>query len=125
MAAVRRFADRTGRIPTIEYCLLDGVNDSDDHALGLAELMRGFRAHVNLIPYNVIGTGISGAVYARPSIRRVESFLAILRERDVAAHRRETRGDDVNAACGQLRETASARTGDPVMPLAASRTDGA
>ena len=52
MAATRRFADRTRRIPTIEYCLLADVNDSLDHADRLATLMAGFRAHVNLIPYN-------------------------------------------------------------------------
>ena len=105
MAATRRFAARTGRIPTIEYCLLDGVNDSDKQARLLADLVREDRVHVNLIPYNPIGAGVSGAWYRRPAPRRVDHFLEILRDRGVVAHVRLTRGDDVDAACGQLRET--------------------
>jgi 23S rRNA (adenine2503-C2)-methyltransferase len=102
-AAARRFADSTGRVPTIEYCLLSGVNDSDAQASALARLMAGFRAHVNLIPYNPIGPGLSGTGYARPQEQRIKSFLAVLRAEGVVAHRRDTRGDDVSAACGQLR----------------------
>lgn len=105
MSATRRFAERTGRVPTIEYCLLAGVNDSDEHARQLAGLMEGFRAHVNLIPYNWVGAGLSGVVYRRPPEAHVERFLHLLRGAGVVAHRRDTRGDDVNAACGQLRET--------------------
>ncbi len=103
MAAARRFAERSGRIPTIEYCLLSSVNDSDDHAAALGTLMQGFRAHVNLIAYNAIGAGVSGVTYARPSAERVASFLSIVRGTGVVCHVRQTRGDDVNAACGQLR----------------------
>jgi 23S rRNA (adenine2503-C2)-methyltransferase len=107
MAATRRFAVATGRIPTIEYCLLAGVNDSDEHAGMLADLVSDDRFHVNLIPYNPIGPGVSGAVYRRPAEERVSAFLGILRDRGVVAHVRATRGDDVDAACGQLRETAA------------------
>ena len=106
MAAARRFYDATGRIPTIEYCLLAGVNDHDDQAVLLADLMTDLRGHVNLIPYNPIGAGVSGTIYAKPSAEAVARFLGILRDRKVVAHVRRTRGDDVNAACGQLRETA-------------------
>ncbi|HWE95063.1 MAG TPA: 23S rRNA (adenine(2503)-C(2))-methyltransferase RlmN [Tepidisphaeraceae bacterium] len=105
MAAARRFEAKTRRIPTIEYCMLAGVNDSDDHARMLCGLMSGFRAHVNLIPYNFSGAGLSGIVYRKPAEQRVGAFLEILRAGGVVAHRRVTRGDDVNAACGQLRET--------------------
>jgi 23S rRNA (adenine2503-C2)-methyltransferase len=105
MDATRRFAARTGRIPTIEYCMLAGVNDSPEQAELLAGLVAGTRVHVNLIPYNPIGAGVSGTVYGRPSAERLREFLAILRERRVVAHFRDTRGDDVDAACGQLRET--------------------
>ena len=106
MAAARRFLERTGRIPTIEYCLLAGINDAHEHATRLVDLMNGFRAHVNLIPYNSIGVGISGANYRRPSREHIVAFLDRLRSAGVVAHLRDTRGDDVNAACGQLRETA-------------------
>jgi 23S rRNA (adenine2503-C2)-methyltransferase len=106
IAAAKRFLDRTGRIPTIEYCLLSGINDSEAHATRLAQLMDGFRAHVNLIPYNSIGAGISGTTYRRPEREQIIVFLTTLRSQGVVAHMRDTRGDDVNAACGQLRETA-------------------
>lgn len=107
MAATRRFAAATRRIPTIEYCLLEGINDSNEHASMLASLIAADRVHVNLIPYNVIGKGVSGVVYARPGEERVQSFLLRLRECGVVSHVRVARGDDVAAACGQLRETAS------------------
>ena len=103
MAAARRFLARTGRVPTVEYCLLAGVNDSDAQADLLAELMVGFRGHVNLIPYNPTGPGPRGVWYRRPEAERVTRFLGRLRDRKVVAHVRQTRGDDVNAACGQLR----------------------
>lgn len=103
IAAAKRFADETRRIPTIEYCLLAEVNDTDQHASALAQLMQGFRAHVNLIPYNSIGPGLSGVTYVRPTKERIESFLTKLRSSGVVAHVRDTRGDDVSAACGQLR----------------------
>jgi 23S rRNA (adenine2503-C2)-methyltransferase len=103
--AARRFEAATRRIPTIEYCVLAGVNDTDDQAHLLADLMHGFRAHVNLIPYNPIGAGVTGIAYQRPSRERLLAFLDILRSKNVVAHFRDTRGDDVNAACGQLRET--------------------
>jgi 23S rRNA (adenine2503-C2)-methyltransferase len=103
LAAAKRFSARTRRVVTIEYCLLAGVNDSDDHARALASLLSGFRAHVNLIPYNATGAGVSGAVYERPTRKRVEGFLQMLRDGGAVAHVRETRGDDVSAACGQLR----------------------
>ncbi|HSU69283.1 MAG TPA: 23S rRNA (adenine(2503)-C(2))-methyltransferase RlmN [Tepidisphaeraceae bacterium] len=108
IAAAKRFALRTRRIPTIEYCLLDGVNDSAEHACLLAQLVDGFRAHVNLIPYNAIGPGISGTIYGRPPHDRIMEFLTILRSAGVVTHRRDTRGDDVAAACGQLRQTHAA-----------------
>ena len=105
MAAARRFLDRTGRTPTVEYCLLAGVNDHDWQAERLAGLMAGFRGHVNLIPYNATGVGARGVGYRRPTPERVAGFLDVLRGGGVVAHARETRGDDVNAACGQLRRT--------------------
>ncbi len=104
LAAARDYQARTGRIVTIEYCLLAGVNDSDAQAELLAERLQGFRAHVNVIPYNATGAGLSGMVYMRPSTGRVTRFLERLRASGVVAHVRDTRGDDVAAACGQLRD---------------------
>jgi 23S rRNA (adenine2503-C2)-methyltransferase len=76
--AARRYQARTRRVVTIEWCLLAGVNDSDDQAEKLAALLQGFRAHVNLIPFNPIGPGLSGTVYIRPGQERVERFMSIL-----------------------------------------------
>jgi 23S rRNA (adenine2503-C2)-methyltransferase len=103
LLAAKRFQSRTGRVVTIEYTLLAGVNDADEHARALAALLHGFRAHVNVIPYNPIGTGLSGVTYARPGPERVARFLELLRDGGAVAHARVTRGDDVDAACGQLR----------------------
>ena len=105
MDAARRFFQKTRRIPTIEYCMLAGVNDSDAQAELLADLMTDFRAHVNLIPYNPIGISISGTHYTRPTRERATAFMNVLRSRRVVAHFREPRGQDVNAACGQLRQS--------------------
>src|SRR4051812_2130674 len=104
VAAAKRFQERTGRIVNIEYCMLEGVNDSDEQAKALADLMDGFRAHVNLIPYNSIGPGLSGATYRTPSPEKISAFGQILRNRGLVSHIRRTRGEDVSAACGQLRE---------------------
>jgi 23S rRNA (adenine2503-C2)-methyltransferase len=104
IAATKRFAQRSGRIPTIEWCMLAGVNDSDEQAEKLATLVEDLRAHVNLIPYNSIGLSIRGLEYRKPAHERMIRFLSILREHGVVAHFRHTRGDDVNAACGQLRQ---------------------
>jgi 23S rRNA (adenine2503-C2)-methyltransferase len=101
--AAQRFQSRTGRPVNVEYCMLAGVNDSDEQARLLAGLLRDWRAHVNLIPYNAIGAGLSGAVYQRPAPERVERFTQLLRDEGVVTHVRQTRGDDVAAACGQLR----------------------
>lgn len=93
----------TGRVANIEYCLLAGVNDSTAHAEKLADALAGRRMHVNLIPFNPIGAGLSGVTYRRPTPEAVAAFLKVLRDRRVAAHVRVTRGDDASAACGQLR----------------------
>jgi 23S rRNA (adenine2503-C2)-methyltransferase len=104
IAATKLYYEKTGRITNIEYCLLSGVNDSDAHAQALGALLKGFRTHVNLIPYNSIGTGLSGAVYQQPSAERIDKFAEIVRQAGLLVHLRKTRGDDVSAACGQLRE---------------------
>ena len=103
LAAAKRFHAATHRVPNIEYCLLAGVNDSDAQATLLADLLNGSRVHVNIIPYNAIGQGISGITYQRPTPQAVARFVQLLRDRGTVTHVRQTRGDDVNAACGQLR----------------------
>jgi 23S rRNA (adenine2503-C2)-methyltransferase len=116
IAAAKDFAAQSGRYVTIEYTLLAGVNDSDEQAVALAELLRGFRAHVNLIPYNPTGPGVSGRIYERSLRQRMERFAEILSAAGTVVHFRRTRGDDVNAACGQLRQTSSPVLCTPLTP---------
>jgi len=104
MEAAKRFYDRTGRIVTIEYCLLAGVNDSPEQADLLGKLMAEFKAHVNVIAFNPIGPGLSGKVYERPTMEQVFAFVDRVRSHGVVCHSRRTKGDDVSAACGQLRQ---------------------
>lgn len=101
--AAWEFQQRTGRVSNIEYCLLAGVNDSAEQAQALARALDGRRMHVNLIPHNPIGAGLSGVQYRRPTPEAVYAFLDALRAGGVVAHIRKTRGDDASAACGQLR----------------------
>lgn len=102
--AAARYQQSSGRVVNIEYCLLDGVNDSDDQARLLAARLAGRGMHVNLIPYNWIGPGLSGRVYQRPADERMERFVEILTAGGVVAHFRRPRGEDIEGACGQLRE---------------------
>ncbi len=99
MDACRHYADVTGRRVTIEYALVDGVNDLDRHARSLAALLRGGPFHVNLIPLNPVpGKGLRRA---RPE--RVKEFYALLENMGIAVTVRREFGAGVDAACGQLR----------------------
>lgn len=95
----REYVKLTGRRVTFEYILLSEVNDCLEHAIELAEHLRGFQSHVNLIPYNPI----SEVDYQSPDRRRVQAFVNALKERHVAVSVRRARGLEADAACGQLR----------------------
>ncbi|MBD1858050.1 MULTISPECIES: 23S rRNA (adenine(2503)-C(2))-methyltransferase RlmN [Leptolyngbya] len=95
----REYVRLTGRRVTFEYILLAGVNDCAEHAIELADHLRGFQSHVNLIPYNPI----SEADYQRPDQRRIDGFVKALKDRRIAVSVRRTRGLEADAACGQLR----------------------
>ncbi len=99
VAAARRYigADRY-RVVTFEYVLLAGVNDQTEHARELARVLRGVPAKVNLIPYNPV----EGIHYRRPSDAVVDAFRAVLQAHGLVTITRKTRGDDIDAACGQL-----------------------
>ncbi|HEY9824225.1 MAG TPA: 23S rRNA (adenine(2503)-C(2))-methyltransferase RlmN, partial [Stenomitos sp.] len=99
MEDCRQYVQATGRRITFEYIVLAGVNDQPQHAAELAKLLKGFQAHVNLIPYNPIHE----ADYQRPSPQQLNTFLQVLERQHKAASIRQSRGLDRNAACGQLR----------------------
>ena len=97
--ACRDYAGRRGRDRiTFEYLMLDGVNDSDEQAFELAELLRDVPAKINLIPYNPV----ENIPYRRSGQRRVNAFREILMQQGIITVTRKTRGDDIDAACGQL-----------------------
>ena len=95
----RFMADRSPRSRlTIEYVLLDGVNDSDQDARDLIRLLKGLSVMVNLIPFNPF----EGAGYKTSSGNTVRRFQQILVKADITTVVRRTRGEDIDAACGQL-----------------------
>lgn len=104
LAAADRYQTSSGRITTIQYCLLAGVNDSLAQARDLSRLLQGRRMHVNLLRYNPTGLSLRGRTYAPSSLEQTESFLAELRAHGTVAHLRRARGPDIDAACGQLRK---------------------
>jgi 23S rRNA (adenine2503-C2)-methyltransferase len=86
------------RVVTIEYTLIEGVNDQRDQALELAELLRDVPCKINLIPFNTFAQ----SEYQRPSGNAVSRFWQVLIDAGYIVTIRTTRGDDINAACGQL-----------------------
>lgn len=103
LSAADRYQESSGRITTIQYCLLEGVNDSLAQARDLSRLLEGRRMHVNLLRYNPTGLSLQGRSYAPSSMAKTDAFLAELRARGTVAHLRRARGPDIDAACGQLR----------------------
>jgi 23S rRNA (adenine2503-C2)-methyltransferase len=100
LAATRRYLSRLPdkRKATIEYTLMAGVNDHVDQARELAVVLRGLPCKINLIPFNPFPE--SG--YERPSMNATRRFQAVLNEEGYIATVRMPRGDDIDAACGQL-----------------------
>ncbi len=100
LEAVRAYATKTGRQVTFEYVLLAGVNDGEEHARELAKLLAPLKqlGHVNLIPVNKTAAG-----YEPPTGERIRAFRETLRAGGVSSSVRAERGDDIAAACGQLR----------------------
>jgi len=97
--AAKAFQEKHGRMLTLEYILIDGINDSLEQARELVKIARELHAHVNCIPYNKV----EGLPWARPSLRRQDAFVDVLRKAGVSVTIRREKGHDINAACGQLR----------------------
>jgi 23S rRNA (adenine2503-C2)-methyltransferase len=99
MAAVDRYIAQTRRRVSFEYALMRGINDSDQTARDLADLLRGRLCHVNIIPLNPVDV----LPYERPNAEGIERFAEILRSAGIPSTVRYSRGLDIDAACGQLR----------------------
>ncbi|AZQ92862.1 23S rRNA methyltransferase [Moraxella catarrhalis] len=91
---------------TIEYVMLAGVNDSDEHAHQLVDLLKDLPSKINLIPFNPF----PHAPYGRSSNNRIHAFSHILNQTGFVCTIRQTRGDDIDAACGQLVGQVADRT---------------
>lgn len=100
MAACRRFIDKqnTRSRITFEYVMLDGINDKPEHARELIRLLKGIPTLMNLIPFNPF----EGSGYSTSSKKAVARFREILHASGMTTVVRKTRGDDIDAACGQL-----------------------
>lgn len=102
LAAATRFREGKGRRVTLEWTLMDGVNDSAHQARALGAIARELRAHVNVIPMNPTPL----AIQRRPPKERIKDFVDEVRRSGSSVTLRDTRGLEIDAACGQLRVTA-------------------
>ena len=117
MAACQRYLVKAPRdFITFEYVMLDGVNDSDAHARELVSLVRDVPCKFNLIPFNPFPS--SG--FDRSPAPRIKRFAEILIDAGIVTTTRKTRGDDVDAACGQLAgqvQDKTRRTAGRIIPI--------
>jgi 23S rRNA (adenine2503-C2)-methyltransferase len=111
--AADRFFAENGRRMTYEYVLLGELNDRPEHARQLVELLRGRTAHLNVIPYNPV----AGLPYRTPSRKAEERFLEILRDGGINVCVRLRKGDQIDAACGQLRRSTPGSEQPPLVEL--------
>jgi 23S rRNA (adenine2503-C2)-methyltransferase len=104
VALGERYAQATGYPIQYQWTLIAGVNDGDDEVEGIAALLAGKRAMMNLIPYNAV----AGLEWQRPSWARAVALAQALNRRGVLTRLRRSAGQDVDAGCGQLRARARA-----------------
>lgn len=95
----RDYIVETGRVITFEYVLIKGLNCGAEDAQALSELLKGLKCKINAISYN----RIASKDYKAPSPSEVNSFVKVLRSRGINATLRQSRGEDIDAGCGQLR----------------------
>ena len=110
MKAARYYSEKLNRRVTLEYVMLDGVNDSDEYAVQLAELIGDMNAYVNIIRYN----SAPESEFRCSPHERIMGFYDVLKKRGVGVTMRRSLGDSINAACGQLFASADGRDGGRV-----------
>ncbi|MGE4299518.1 MAG: 23S rRNA (adenine(2503)-C(2))-methyltransferase RlmN [Desulfovibrionaceae bacterium] len=111
MAALRDYPLKPRQRLTFEYILLGGVNDGPEHARELARLLAGLKAKVNLIAYNPPKDG--PAPFAAPTEEAILAFEKVLWNKDLTVILRKSKGQDIAAACGQLKAERTAAAPDP------------
>jgi 23S rRNA (adenine2503-C2)-methyltransferase len=98
MAALRNYQKKNRRRITFEYCMIEGINDSDQQAKKLLNLLKGLMANVNLIEFNPF----EGCRFVPSSPQRISGFASILQQGGLETVIRYKRGQKIRAACGQL-----------------------
>ena len=103
--ALKNYSAVTGTRITFEYIMLEGINDRDEDIKAIARLMSTIPSKLNIIPFNSLEhmdpTGFSGKLRSTP-IERIHKFADKLRDKNITVMLRNTQGDDIAAACGQL-----------------------
>ena len=106
LKACRYYFDKTGRRLTFEYSLVSGVNDTEDEAIRLGELLKGINCHANLIPVNPI----KERDFKQSDKLAIEKFKNKLEKYGINVTIRREMGRDINGACGQLRKSYNDKT---------------
>lgn len=101
LASCKYYIEKTNRRITFEYALVKGINDRTEDAYLLSNRLKGLLCHVNLIPMNTI----EGRIYEKSDEKSIMNFKNILTNKKITTTIRRSLGDEVNAACGQLRRT--------------------
>lgn len=119
VAAAKKFSEKCGRMITLEYIMIENVNDSFAQARELAKIARALHAHVNLIPYN----RVEALPWKRSDAARRTAFAKVLAEKGVSHTLRREKGSEIDAACGQLALRRGIGGGDraPETPGAGNR----
>jgi 23S rRNA (adenine2503-C2)-methyltransferase len=116
-AACEQYVAQKGKMITLEYILIDGINAGLDQVAPLARLAQRLHAKVNLIPYN----RVEGLPWNRPSESDCRAFATALESQRVTTTLRMEKGHDIDAACGQLRlRTERELASDPASPTLAA-----
>ncbi len=99
MKVTKQYIEETNRRVSFEYIMLSGINDLEEHARELADLVKGMNCHINLIPFN----SVEEYDYAKSNDQQINKFATILKSRNIQVTIRQSKGKDIDGACGQLR----------------------
>ncbi len=99
MKVTKEYIAKTNRRVSFEYIMLSGINDLEEHARELADLVKGVNCHINLIPFN----SVEEYDYSRSNDSQINKFANVLKQRNIQVTIRQSKGKDIDGACGQLR----------------------
>ncbi len=99
MKVTKEYIAETNRRVSFEYIMLSGINDLEEHARELADLVKGVNCHINLIPFN----SVEEYDYSKSNDQQINKFATILKSRNIQVTIRQSKGKDIDGACGQLR----------------------